>query len=73
MQDRKGNELSIGDRVFVLPCDRTRTGGAGWVRRIRGDRARVDDGEREQQELAGDESWSWSAWVNPGEVEKVAN
>ena len=69
MQDRKGNTLAVGDRVYVLPHTQTRTGGSGWLRAIsiEGDKARVDDGGKEER--GGD--WTWSAWVKPAEVEKL--
>lgn len=71
MKDRKGNELAVGDRVYVLPDKPTRTGGTGWVRSVKEHKARVDDGAQTQATLLSDFGWSWSAWVKPNEVEKI--
>ncbi len=79
MKDRKGNELKVGDKVFVL--DRKgMQGGSGYIRRFSIDRqrntptCRVDDGPADMGEdltKAPDGAWSWSAWCGPEEVEKV--
>ena len=73
MKDRKGNPVEVGDRVYVLPDKQTRSGGFGWVRRIAEGKARVDDGDALQSTLSTDDSWTWSAWVTPDEVETMTN
>ena len=79
MKDRKGNELAVGDRVFVIPHDEEDDcSGAGYVRNFSdkngGERARVDDGPADfGDELAAgnDDLWTWSAWVASNQVEKL--
>lgn len=73
MKDRKGIEIGVGDRVFVLPSTRDgRDGGSGWVRKINGAKARVDNGRQDMPDMTDPSAdWTWSAWVTPAEVEKV--
>lgn len=70
MTDKKGNELTVGDRVYVLPEEYTRTGGYGFVRKIKDGRARVDDGNLDDDDVTTSKSYTWSAWCRPGELEK---
>lgn len=86
MKDRNGNEISIGDSVFVLPVlkdtrhQTKREGGKGFVRKIMPPRdkpfkqveqARVDNGPREMTGLAPDGPWTWSEWLDATEIEKL--
>lgn len=73
MKDRKGNEVKVGDRVFVL--DRQgESAGAGWVRAIMpwragGEAARIDNGRRGHG--LPDNNYTWSVWCEPKEFEVI--
>jgi hypothetical protein len=78
MKDRKGTELSVGDRVYVLPAKEgiAKEGiasGPGYVRRFSqdGTECRVDDGPAGVVDLATSTSWSWAAWVGSDGLEKL--
>jgi hypothetical protein len=67
MKDRKGNDVKVGDRVYVIP--QGDIGGAGYVRRVKDDKARIDDGPADLPE--DDDSWNWGAWCEANEFELI--
>jgi hypothetical protein len=71
VKDRKGNEISVGDRVYVMPHHDI--GGFGFVRRVSGEKARIDDGPKNMAAVlpdAPEDDWNWSAWCKSDEFEK---
>ncbi len=77
MKDRKGNDLSVGDRVFFIPVkdDPDAVGGPGYVRRIKGkgnkEIAMVSDGPADLTNILEDIRWTWSTWADSSELEKI--
>jgi hypothetical protein len=73
--DRKGNNLAVGDRVYVQHTEDI--GGPGYLRafapdhRGRGTICRVDDGKIEDTDICTSKSYTWSAWCESAEVEKI--
>ena len=65
MKDRKGNELAVGDRVYVLD-DTHFVGGRGRIIEFNADDdwCRVDDLQLDTG------SYGWTAWCKPDEIEK---
>lgn len=67
MTDRKGNELSVGDRVFVLAH---KPGGPGRIVAIsnHGMNSSKMSGVRV---ISDDAKTTWSVFCHPREVEKI--
>lgn len=79
MKDRKGNDIKVGDTVFVIPDPESgsKANGRGFVREIkevpwghRKDklRARIDDGPGTVRGY----DFLWSAWVESARIELLS-
>lgn len=73
MKDKNGNELTVGDRVYVLPDKHGVAGGPGYVRSFSfsGKKARVDNGKLEDADLTKSQSYTWSSWCTADKLDRL--